>query len=81
MSTADIQGRPYAKLSELKEGDAIELDGGFTCQRKGVHFVHKDERGQLYFNCIDGRHSLEGQADDGEHCVGIYRTEVANAQS
>jgi hypothetical protein len=74
MLTSDIKERRYAKLSELKEGDKIELDGDFTCQRKGVHFVHKDEHGGLYFNCREGRHLLDGQADDGEHCVGIYRS-------
>jgi len=68
----DNAGRPYAKISELKEGDEIELDSGFTCQRQGVHFVH-DDGGRLYFNCVEGRHFLDGQADDGEHCIGIYR--------
>ena len=74
MNTTDRQGRPWAKLSELKVGDIVELDGGFTCQEAGVATVHSDEDEKLYFICGDGRHYLSGQADDGEHCVGVYRT-------
>ena len=29
MSTHDINGRPWAKLSELKAGDKVETDKGF----------------------------------------------------
>lgn len=31
MTTKDKNGREYAKLSELKVGDKLEIDGGFTC--------------------------------------------------
>ena len=27
----------------------------------------------LYLLCARGRHYLSGQADDGEHCVGVYK--------
>ena len=65
MSTHDNNGRPWAKISTLKEGTPIELDDGFDCQRKGAHIVHADDAGRLYFNCRSGRHHLDGQADDG----------------
>ncbi len=31
----DIHGRPYARLDELKPGHLVEVDGGFTCLRRG----------------------------------------------
>ena len=68
----DLSGRAYAKLSELKAGDIIELDEGFTCQRPSKVKVFADERGILCFACDEGNHRLDGQADDGEHCVGVY---------
>ena len=77
----DLNGRPYAKLSELKVGDQIELDSGFTCHPPGVVVVKGDDRG-LFFDCagdrdppyglFDERHYLDGQADDGEHLIGVY---------
>lgn len=69
----DKQGRSYAKLSELKVGDTIELDGGFTCRQAGRATVKARPDGALYFDCTDGGHALHGQADDGENLVGIYR--------
>lgn len=72
-STHDTSGRPWAKLSELKEGDKIELDSGFTCHAAGPIEVRADPKGDLYFPCKEGRHMLDGQADDGEHLVGVYR--------
>lgn len=70
-AASDRNGRPWARLSELKEGQTIELDGGFTCHRAGQVTLHSDPGG-LYFECKDGHHYVIGQADDGEHCVGIY---------
>ena len=69
--THDKQGRPWAKLSELKPGDTIELDAGFSCAHLGPREIVKDARG-FYFICAQGSHYLDGQADDGEHCVGVY---------
>lgn len=72
--TTDITGRPYAKLSELKPGDQLEADDGFTCLRDGDRMtVTKDHDGSLYVPCADGGHNLDGQADDGEHLIGLYR--------
>lgn len=71
-STHDTNGRPWAKLSELEAHRLVELDGGFTCHKAGPVTLYQDEVG-LYFECEDGRHYVSGQADDGEHCVGIYK--------
>ena len=85
----DANGREYAQLSELKPGDKVEVDGGFTCLRRGeVCEVHANPDGKLFIFCsghgdfsrnrcrIKDRsqtHGLNGQADDGENCVGVYR--------
>lgn len=69
--THDKAGRPYAKLSEIKAGDIIELDGDFDCHEAGIVNVHI-YNGEIYFECKIGRHYLNAQADDGEHCVGIH---------
>jgi hypothetical protein len=62
----DYHGRPWAKLSELKEGSLIELDAGFTCAKAGVQLVLQDQQG-LYFICKNGKHYL-----DDERLIGIY---------
>lgn len=70
--TADINGRPWAKLSELKEKAVVELDDGFICASAGKYTVAKDDKG-FYIWCKDGHHYLAShQAGDGEHLIGIY---------
>lgn len=76
MSTHDKDGRPYAKSSEVKAGDLLETDGDFTCiGEKEIVLIQEDEQG-LYFACDNGRHFLNGQADDGEHLIGLYKPET-----
>lgn len=70
--TRDRQGREWAKLSSLRHGDVVIADGGFTCMPAGQRTVYKGEDGCLYVSCRSGDHLLSGQADDGEHLVGIY---------
>lgn len=75
--TTDIAGRPYAKLSELQPGDVLEADDGFTCMKNGERVkVIKDHDGSLFVPCKDGGHHLCGQADDGEHLVGLHLVET-----
>lgn len=68
----DKQNRPYAKLSELKAGDHVELDNGFDCHVMGVATIHADDRGDLYFACHYGKHYIADQADGGGTLIGIY---------
>lgn len=70
-TTHDRNGNPWAKLSEVKAGDTIVADGGFTCMEPGPKIVRQAKHG-LCINCVDGDHYLSGQADDGEHLVGLY---------
>ena len=51
----------------------IELDSGFTCAKDGLKRVRRDAKG-FYFTCNDGHHYLDGQADDGKHCIGVYNS-------
>ena len=67
----DRAGVEWARLSDLKEHYAIRLDDGFTCAHAGIRPVRRDDNG-LYFACDEGKHYLDGQADDGDHLVGIY---------
>lgn len=71
-ATHDTKGRPYAKLGDLKVGDKVETDDGFTCMRGRTHTVRVDSEGSLFIPCRHREHHLIGQADDGEHCVGVY---------
>jgi hypothetical protein len=67
------ENRPWARLSSLRAGSVVELDEGFTCHPAGeVTLLQDDRTGELYFECTCGRHLISGQADDGEHCVGVY---------
>lgn len=76
MPTHDKQGRPYLKISEAKPGQKIICDGGFTCMDpfETTRLARDLTTGGLYFICADGYHYLSGQADDDEHCVGLYPT-------
>lgn len=51
------------KLSDLKAGDIVYTDDGFTCMKEGQHVVQGDADG-LFLKCADGQHYLEGQEDD-----------------
>lgn len=68
----DKQGREYAKLNDLKAGDKIELDSGFTCHAAGEAVVI-ERMDEIGFACNEGFHCLEDQADDGIHCIGVYK--------
>lgn len=69
----DKQGREYARLSQLKEGDTIQVDGDFTCINPWEKLTVGRDKSGLFIPCRDGGHHLAGQADDGENCVGVYK--------
>lgn len=62
------------KLSDLKAGDIVQTDDGFTCLPEGQHRVEADDEGELYIHCSDGKHFLSGQEDEetGE-LIGLSR--------
>lgn len=65
--------RAFAKVSEISTGDTIEVDGDFTCISEGSRVLVKSSCNGLYFLCDQGRHYLDGQLDDGDVYVGIYK--------
>lgn len=68
----DKNGREYAKLSNLKAGDVVTIDGGFDCMDSGKpHEVYGN--GDLYLICDHGHHFLSGQLEvDNDSLVGVY---------
>lgn len=70
-TTCDAKGRPYLKLSEARDGMFVWLDDGFTCHVPGRVQIHDLGDGP-YFECDCGQHKLDGQCDDGVHCIGVY---------
>jgi hypothetical protein len=80
----DINGRPYAKLSDLKPGSFVTVDDGFSCMLEGVVFeVKADPKGSLYIDCSENGHTLDGQlagddndqGHDPDELIGIYPVE------
>jgi hypothetical protein len=68
--TTDISGRAYAKYSELKAGDFVEVDAGFDCLTPGRHEV-KSDGSDLYLECKHGAHYLTMEKDKG-YLIGVY---------
>ena len=71
----DKQEREYAKLSELKPGDTVTVDGDFTCiEPWSQREVHYDNG--LYISCTYGHHYLNGHHDDDGYLVGVYSGKI-----
>lgn len=62
------------KLSDLKEGQQVWVDEGFTCAPVGRVTVKFDGCSRPFFECEEGEHYFDGQVDfeDGETLVGVY---------
>lgn len=60
------------KLSDVKAGDRLLTDNGFTCVEQTDVVVKQDENG-LFFECDDGKHFLDGQVDGAGNLVGLKR--------
>lgn len=86
MSTHSTDGREWAKLSALKAGDRVELDGGFTCGIAGKTLIVEEDEDGLFVPCggAEGereatQHYLDGQISevDNDHLVGVWPAAVA----
>lgn len=76
-ATADVYGKAYAKMSQLEDGQFIQVDGGFTCVTPySFHQIRASiEDNRLFFLCDDNKtiHYLDGQlGTDGDTLVGVY---------
>jgi hypothetical protein len=71
------------KLDDLRAGDTVIADDGFTCLPAGAHVVHGDGDGLFIFcNGPDddpdptSHHYLDGQQNKDGSLVGISRPKV-----
>lgn len=71
----------HVRIRDVKPGDRLRADGGFTCIPDGaVRTVSRDAAGELFIRCKgpDGegkcghRHHLEGQRDRGRY-IGLEK--------
>lgn len=60
------------KLTDIKAGDAVITDDGFTCMPSKRTKVREDDIG-LYVPCRSGKHYLDGQLDGRGHLIGISK--------
>jgi FtsZ-binding cell division protein ZapB len=68
-ATMAIPEPQWAKISDLKAGDTVELHG-FDCA-KGTVTLEKDVWGNLFFPCATGRHFIDRQLDENGYLIGI----------
>jgi hypothetical protein len=69
--TSDRRGRSYARYSQLKKGDKVEVDRGFTCMKASIKVVRESKHG-LYVTCDEGTHYLAGQLTQEDYLIGVY---------
>jgi hypothetical protein len=76
MSDCDTNGRPWAKIADVKAGDRVEADSGFDCLiGDRIAVVEADKDGHLFIKCAKGKHYLAGQIQ-GDHYLGLYKLEI-----
>jgi hypothetical protein len=72
----DINGRPYALVSEVATGDKLEVDGDFDCFNTGDIKTVFNMNNKLYIICNDGEHYIEPNIDGeepNEYYIGFYK--------
>jgi hypothetical protein len=84
MPQTDINGKPYALLSQTKPGDYLIADGGFFSDDKNnkeIHCISPNRKCKvishpngLAVKCYHGLHFLEGQLsfEDNDSLIGFY---------
>lgn len=60
----------WAKISDLKAGDTVELHG-FDCASGTVTLEQDYWTGDLFFPCASGKHFISGQLDENGYLIGI----------
>ena len=75
----DPRGWAIIPVGEVKIGDVLIADGGFTCIDEGQECMvrartdHSGRR-RLFVKCRQWSHGLDGQLDDaGENYVGFWK--------
>jgi len=67
------------KLDDLKQGDVIVADDGFTCMPANRFCLVIEGRNGKYVLCEQGDHYLDGQ-DDGEGNLVGFRWPLGKAR-
>lgn len=66
------------KIDDIHPGTVLIADGGFTCLRCGdTRSVERDDKGEPYIRCDNGRHYLDGQEDDDGNLIGLVLDPVS----
>ena len=64
------------KLTDIKPGDRVRVDGDFDCMKPGVYTVAAEQAPPLlYIECAHGRHYLDVQIKKAGELVGISPAE------
>lgn len=63
----------YVKSKDVRVGDELLADGGFTCISEGVVLMVDSDADGLFVVCSEGKHYLEGQECAGGFLVGLRR--------
>ena len=63
------------KMTDLKHGDKLVADGGFTCLIKNQVVMVNDAKDGKFVHCRAGRHYLDGQEDEDGTIVGFEKIE------
>lgn len=71
----------FPLLAELKVGDKLITDNGFTCLGDRVIVEVKEAKGEFFVECSKGEHFLLGQEDEQGECVGLARYDVAEPRN
>lgn len=61
------------KIDELKEGDTVIVDNGFSCMQSGKYKIKSDFYGRLFIVCSKGFYHLEGQVSTDGELIGITK--------
>ena len=51
------------KLSDLKPGDKLKADSGFSCIEPNAICIVQEIDGRLFVKCTSGHHFLDGQTE------------------
>ncbi len=55
---------PFAKLADVHPRHVLVCDDRFDCVSPFTMLRIKEDENGLYFKCTEGKHYLDGQADD-----------------
>ena len=74
---SEKQLRPWAKVSEVKEGSVLATDDSHQCMMEGVNrIVQNDPILGLYVGCSVGRHNLRSHlTHDKLEYAGFYHVQ------